>query len=120
MDLKRLADAVPYVLAVVVPLAGLVLAAGLAGCASAPASPEALANNDPFEQTNRQTLKLNGQIDRYFVIPTVGLYFLVVPEPGRRGVHNFLSNLTLPTVFVNDMLQGEVSQAGHSVQRSRH
>jgi phospholipid-binding lipoprotein MlaA len=98
-------------------LAGLVLAAGLAGCASAPASPEALANNDPFEQTNRQTLKLNGQIDRYFVIPTVGLYFLVVPEPGRRGVHNFLSNLTLPTVFVNDMLQGEVSQAGHSVWR---
>ena len=35
-----------------------------------------------------------------------------MPEPGRRGVHNFLGNLTLPTIFVNDMLQGEVSRAG--------
>ena len=66
-------------------LAGLVLAAGLGGCASAPPSADALAANDPYEQTNRQTLKLNGQIDRYFVIPTVGLYFLVVPEPVWSG-----------------------------------
>src|ERR1041385_5238262 len=70
--------------------AGVVLAAGLGGCASAPPSAAALAANDPWEQTNRETLKLNGKIDRYFVIPTVGLYFLVVPERGRRGVHNFL------------------------------
>ena len=37
----------------------------------------------------------------------MGLYFLLVPEGGRRGVHNFLGNLSLPTIFVNDMLQGE-------------
>jgi phospholipid-binding lipoprotein MlaA len=98
-------------------LAGLVLAAGLGGCASAPPSADALAANDPYEQTNRETLKLNGKIDRYFVIPTVGLYFLVVPERGRRGVHNFLGNLSLPTIFVNDMLQGEVSRAGKSMWR---
>ena len=98
-------------------LAGLAFAAGLGGCASAPPSAEALAANDPWEQTNRQTLKLNGQIDHYFVIPTVGLYFLVVPERGRRGVHNFLGNLSLPTIFVNDMLQGEFSRAGKSMWR---
>ena len=98
-------------------LAGMAFAAGLGGCASAPPSAEALAANDPWEQTNRQTLKLNGQIDHYFVIPTVGLYFLVVPEPGRRGVHNFLGNLSLPTIFVNDMLQGEFSRAGKSMWR---
>src|ERR1700743_316815 len=51
-------------------------ALALAGCASAPPSPEALAANDPYEQTNRQTLKLNGKIDKYFVIHTVGVYFL--------------------------------------------
>src|ERR1700755_1518037 len=94
-------------------LCGLVLAA----CSTLPPSPEALAANDPYEQTNRQTLKLNAQIDRYFVIPTVGLYFLVVPEGGRRGVHNFLGNLSLPTIFVNDMLQGEFSRAGKSMWR---
>ena len=66
-------------------LAGLVLAAGLGGCASAPPSPDALAANDPYEQTNRETLKLNGKIDRYFVIPTVGLYFLLVPEPAAAA-----------------------------------
>ena len=66
-----------------------------------------LAANDPYEPTNRETLKLNGKIDSYFVIPTVALYFVLVPDGGRRGVHNFLGNLSLPTIFVNDMLQGE-------------
>ena len=80
---------------------------GWPACATTPPSPEALANNDPYEQTNREMLDLNGKIDRYFVVPTVAVYFLLVPEPGRRGVHNFLGNLSLPTIFVNDMLQGE-------------
>ncbi len=98
-------------------LIGLVLCEALARCATTPPSAEALANNDPYEQTNRDLLKLNGKIDKYFVIPTVGLYFLLVPEPGRRGVHNFLGNVSLPTIFVNDMLQGEVSRAGKSMWR---
>src|SRR4051812_31129870 len=88
-------------------LARLLMAAGptsmLGGCATA--SPEALAANDPYEQANRAALKRNAFIDHYFVIPTVGVYFLLVPEDGRRGVHNFLANLALPTVFANDMLQ---------------
>ena len=89
----------------------------LAACSTVAPSPEALANNDPYEQTNRQTLTFNGKIDRYFVIPTVGLYFLLVPEKGRRGVHNFLGNLSLPTIFVNDLLQGETTRAGQSLGR---
>jgi len=97
-------------------LFGLV-ALALAGCATRPPSPDALAANDPYEQTNRDMLKFNGKIDKYFVIPTVGLYFILVPEGGRRGVHNFLGNLALPTIFVNDMLQGELSRAGKSMWR---
>jgi phospholipid-binding lipoprotein MlaA len=89
----------------------------LAGCASAPPSPEALAANDPYEQTNREMLRFNGKIDRYFVIPTVGIYFILVPEGGRRGVHNFLGNLSLPTIFVNDMLQGEMKRGSQSLAR---
>jgi phospholipid-binding lipoprotein MlaA len=100
-------------------LAGLMLAIAplLGGCASAPASPEALAANDPFEPFNRAALKRNAVFDRYLINPTLNLYFLVVPEPGRRGVRNFLGNLSLPTIFVNDLLQGEASRAGHSVWR---
>jgi phospholipid-binding lipoprotein MlaA len=32
-------------------------------------------------------------------------------------VHNFLGNLSLPTIFLNDMLQGELSRAGKSMWR---
>jgi len=99
--------------ALIVGLGGL----ALVGCASAPPSPEALAANDPYEATNRQTLVLNGKIDRYFVIPTVAVYFVLVPEGGRRGVHNFLGNLSKPTTFVNDMLQGEIARGRQTVER---
>jgi len=78
----------------------------LTACATAPVTPEMLANNDPYEVTNRDTLKFNGKIDRYFVIPTVAVYFVLVPAGGRRSVHHFLENLSLPTTFVNDLLKG--------------
>ena len=70
-----------------------------------------------MKPTNRDTLKFNGKIDRYFVIPTVALYFVLVPEGGRRAVHNFLENLSLPTTFVNDMLQGELNRAAARPRR---
>jgi len=99
---------------------GLILgfcAALLAGCATTPPSPEALTANDPYEATNRATLKRNALVDKYVVIPTVAVYFILVPEGGRRGVHNFLGNLSLPTIFVNDMLQGETKRAAQSLGR---
>ena len=96
---------------VVLGLCGLMLA----GCAAP--SPESLAANDPYEQFNRDALRRNAKIDKYIVIPTVEAYFSLVPEDGRRGVHNFLGNLALPTIFLNDMMQGEVSRAGKSVWR---
>jgi phospholipid-binding lipoprotein MlaA len=96
---------------------GLMLTNFLAACAAAPPSPEALANNDPYEQTNRQTLILNGKIDHYVVGPTVAVYFIVVPPAGRRGVHNFLGNISLPTIFVNDVLQGELTRGSQSAAR---
>ena len=39
-----------------------------------------IANNDPYEPTNREMLDFNGKIDRYFVIPTVAVYFVLVPD----------------------------------------
>ena len=87
----------------------------LAGCATTPPSPGSA--NDPYEQINRDTLRRNAKVDKYVVLPTVRLYLQMVPEDGRRGVHNFLGNLSLPTIFVNDMLQGELSRAGKSMWR---
>lgn len=89
----------------------------LTACATTPPTPEMIANNDPYEPTNRQMLELNGKIDRYFVIPTVAVYFVLVPDPGRRAVHRFLENLTLPTTFMNDLLEGQVKRGGQTAAR---
>ena len=88
----------------------------LCGCASHP-TPEALAANDPFEPTNRDTFKLNAKLDKYFVIPTVGAYIYVVPAWGRTRVHDLLDNLSLPITFANDMMQGEVTLGGQTLKR---
>jgi phospholipid-binding lipoprotein MlaA len=94
-----------------------VFAGLLAGCATAPPSAEALAANDPYEITNRDILKLNGKIDRNLIGPIVGGYFFLVPEGGRKVIHNFVVNLSLPTVFANDLLQGEGERAGQTLAR---
>jgi phospholipid-binding lipoprotein MlaA len=99
--------------ALIVGFCGLVLTA----CASTPPTPEVIANNDPYELTNRQTLVFNGKIDRYVVVPSVAVYFVLVPDKERRGVHNFLGNLSLPTIFVNDLLQGEIARGSQSAAR---
>jgi ABC-type transporter lipoprotein component MlaA len=54
------------------------------------------AANDPYEQTNRDCSNSTARIDKYFVIPTVGVYFFLVPEGGRRGVHNFRATCRPP------------------------
>jgi phospholipid-binding lipoprotein MlaA len=96
---------------------GLLLAAVLGGCATAPPSPEALAANDPYESANRDTLAFNGKIDRYIVVPSFAVYFVLVPDPGRRAIHNLLNHLTLPTTFVNDVLQGELKRGAQTAGR---
>lgn len=94
---------------------GLALA-GLAGCAMAPASPEALAANDPLEPMNREVFALNRGLDRIFFVPTVQRY-LGLPEAIRTGLHNILRNLAQPTVGVNDLLQGKPGAAGKAAGR---
>ena len=96
-------------------LLAMLAVSGLGACATP--TPEMTANNDPFETTNRKTLEINGKIDRYFVLPTVGAYFYVVPDAGRRLVHNLLQNIAAPNIFVNDVLQGETKRAGQTAAR---
>ena len=94
-------------------LSGLALTA----CSTLPPSPDAPAAGDPYESTNRQTMAFNAWADAHLVGPAVRRYLTVVPEGGRRGVHNFLGNLALPTIFVNDVLQGEGAYATQALGR---
>src|ERR1700719_616074 len=93
-------------------LAIAMLALLLCGCATT--SPEALAANDRFEPTNRKVFRLNQKLDKYVVVPTVGVYILLVPEWGRTRVHDLLDNLSLPITFANDLLQGELKRGGET------
>jgi phospholipid-binding lipoprotein MlaA len=51
------------------------------------------------------------------VVLMVGVYFLLIPNRGRRRLHNFLNNLTKPTTFVKDLLQGKLTRGSQTVQR---
>ena len=101
-------------------LSVLVMGVALSGCATdqTPAQEqEAQAANDPWEPMNRQVFAFDQQVDQTFLKPTADAYNAVLPEPARNGVHNFLTNLNLPVVFANDVLQGNLDHASKTFGR---
>ena len=95
------------------PLLVLLLAGG---CAST-SDPQALAQNDPYEPTNRAVFNFDVKLDHAVATPVAKFYRSAVPEPARDGIHNALSNLDSPVVLVNDVLQGDGAQAGNTQGR---
>ena len=92
-----------------------VLSVLTAGCSTS--NPEALAQNDPYEQTNRAVFKMNKAIDNAVAKPVAKFYNHAVPVPVRDSIHNALTNLDKPVVFGNDILQGEGRRAGETLER---
>ena len=86
------------------------------GACSTP-SPESLAQNDPWEKTNRDIFEFNLSMDRAILRPVARGYRDVVPEFAREGVHNFLTNLNSPVILANDVLQGQGEKAGNTLGR---
>ncbi|HVV65195.1 MAG TPA: VacJ family lipoprotein [Rhizomicrobium sp.] len=82
----------------------------LSGCA-ATTNPESLAQNDPYEPTNRRIFEMNQTIDRNFARPVAVFYNRAFPEPLRDGIHNMLANMDEPVTFANDILQGEKTRS---------
>jgi phospholipid-binding lipoprotein MlaA len=101
----------------------LVVAAALtlAACADDPSTATSnaagAAQNDPYESTNRQVFEFDNKFDDALLLPTAKAYVAVVPEPARDGIHNFLLNLDIPVTFANDILQGDLTNAGQSFAR---
>jgi phospholipid-binding lipoprotein MlaA len=93
-----------------------VMAVLAAGCASSK-DPEAIAQNDPYEPTNRAIFDVNMKIDKAVAKPVAKFYNRAVPQFARTGVHNFLTNLDKPVTFGNDLLQGEGTRAGQTISR---
>ena len=90
------------------------VAAALSGCTSN-GVPQGFA--DPNEAANREIHAFNRGIDRTLVRPAAGAYGSVLPEPVKRGVANFASNLDAPGDVANNILQGRLGDAGQNTLR---
>lgn len=76
----------------------------MSGCATQ-------ANNDPLESLNRGIYKFNDVADKGLIKPVATVYKKVAPQPIRKGVSNFFSNLATLGTVVNDLLQFKFGHA---------
>lgn len=92
---------------------GLALLGLLGACAHRPTHDP----SDPLEKVNRGVFAFNNVADAYVLEPVARGYVRVVPRPVRRGIGNFLSNLSYPVVIANDLLQLKFKQAARDTGR---
>src|SRR5215469_391463 len=87
----------------------------LASCATPPSDPaeraEFVRTNDPLEPLNRKIFAFNQVVDHALFRPVAKTYVTVVPDDARHAVHNVLDNMKEPTLFFNNVLQGEFKRA---------
>lgn len=92
------------------------LAAGiLGGCGTS--SAQSLAEQDPLEGFNRRIFAFDVWIEHNVASPVDDAYRAMVPEFGRDGIHNLVTNLHSPIVLANDVLQGESGKAANTFGR---
>jgi phospholipid-binding lipoprotein MlaA len=97
------------------PIFALLVSVCAAGCSTS--DPQALAQNDPFEPTNRAVFNFDVKLDDAVAKPVAKFYNSAVPKPAREGIHNALTNLNSPVVLANDVLQGEATRASQTAGR---
>lgn len=74
-------------------------------------------DNDPLEPLNRSIFWINEVIDIFFLERLAAMYNGVVPELVRERVGYVLRNLSEPIVFANNLLQGDIEDAGDTLGR---
>lgn len=98
-------------------MAAITAALSLSACASALPDANGIANNDPYEATNRKIFEFDQKLDNWTLKPAAAAYAENVPLAAREAAHNLLANLDLPVTFANDLLQAKPARAGQTVAR---
>ncbi len=84
---------------------------GMAACAIPPASHPPGEPFDPFEAKNRRMHEFNKNVDRGIVRPVAISYSNFMPDDIESGISNFSSNLSIPRMVLNNILQGNMRGA---------
>ena len=95
----------------------VILACMASGCST---SSNKLNNNvvdDPLESINRVTFAFNEAVDEAILAPVAKGYRALFPKPIRKGISNFMSNLSQPWGAANSAFQGNFKNAGTAVGR---
>lgn len=96
----------------------LIATLGLSACA---ASHENVTREDgifdPYEVNNRKVHEFNLGLDRALVRPTAIGFSTVLPDVVEDGIGNFATNVGLPGVMVNSLLQGNLERTGLAFSR---
>lgn len=80
-------------------------------------SADTVAQIDPWEGFNRKVYGFNNVVDGVLLAPAARIYRTVTFKKQRKGVRNFLDNLSTPVTLVNDILQGEFKRASETAGR---
>jgi phospholipid-binding lipoprotein MlaA len=94
-------------------VASAIAAVALAGCASV----QTPTPGDPIERFNRGVFKFNDTVDTYALKPVAKGYQRVVPEPVRKSVTNFFSNIGDVYIAANELLQLKVADGVGDIMR---
>lgn len=92
---------------------------GLAGCTTPPGEdPKNVIYTevqDPIEPLNRYFFDVNDALDAVALKPVAHIYDEALPEGVKDSVTNFLTNLSQPFSFLNNLAQGDLDGAGDNM-----
>ena len=80
-------------------------------------NPFLIAENDPFEEINRATLKVNKTLDKALATPVASFYKKITPDIVELGIYNSISNIDDISISLNNILQGKLKEGFSDIAR---
>ena len=76
-----------------------------------------ILGNDPFEEINRTTFKINNSLDKSIARPVAKTYRSLTPDFLEKGISNVIFNIEDISICLNNLLQGKVKNGLSDVGR---